>query len=571
MAINHNKLLQGYENMQLYRYGELPADRFHPIPYAELSEQDVPGVLKASYIEGGRLMQVYTEQDNHVGLIAATRLGKTTSYIMPFIMSQSGKQKKRSMLISDPKGELYRCTADKLLREGYEVKLINFRDHRHSECWNVLSPIYRKYQSAYAIYDEVRVVDTKKGLRNCFRGRIYDDENELRRDVDRAVDMAIDEVGNDIDNLAGMFVTTEDKTDPYWEDSARDVFKAFLWAMLEDSRKENLESREPCEFDIDPVTEETFSFNTMLSILEQFNDDNGSHYDDGGYFSRRGEQSMAYRLAKNNFLENGHTTRKCIMSMFNAKIAVFRDCAMRLITSCNSFDMQSIASEKPVAVFINYRDELKTHYQIISLFVQDAYRTLIEKANGMPSGKLDIPYYFILDEFGNFPAIRDFETTISACAGRNIFFVLAIQSYAQLNSVYGNSVAEIIRDNLNVHVFLGSNNPKTLEEFSEECGRHTRISPLSALSGAGEEIENYQIETIPLIPRSVLSHFEPGECIVTEANSGYVLWSRLERYYNCPELTPRRELAVSDYVCSVDPFDRKYSYVLRRKKSDGWL
>ena len=115
------------------------------------------------------------------------------------------------------------------------------------------------------------------------------------------------------------------------------------------------------------------------------------------------------------------------------------------------------------------------------------------------AGKLDIPVYFILDEFGNFPALKDFETTISACAGRNIFFILIIQSYAQLNSVYGPDVAEIIKDNLNVHIFFGSNNPSTLEAFSHECGQQTRISPLSALNGKGADIDTYHIETIPLI------------------------------------------------------------------------
>jgi type IV secretion system protein VirD4 len=254
------------------------------------------------------------------------------------------------------------------------------------------------------------------------------------------------------------------------------------------------------------------------------------------------------------------------MSTFNSKISVFRDSSIRLITSCNSFELKDIA-EGPVAVFINYRDEIKLHYQVISTFVQGAYAMLIECANNKPNGKLDVPFYFILDEFGNFPRLKDFETTISACAGRNIFFTLIMQSYAQLNSVYGNDVAEIIRDNLNVHVFMGSNNPKTLEEFSRECGEMTRVSPLSALSGNGANIENYQIEKIPVMPKSRLSHLVIGECIVTEANCGYVLWSKLERYYKCSEFTCEEVVSEKDYTCPVNPFDDKYIYYLQEEKS----
>ncbi len=161
--------------------------------------------------------------------------------------------------------------------------------------------------------------------------------------------------------------------------------------------------------------------------------------------------------------------------------------------------------------------------------------------------------------------MKDFETTISACAGRNIFFILVMQSYAQLNSVYGDSVAAIIRDNLNMHVFFGSNNSQTLDEFSKECGLITRISPVSALNGKSPEMDCYQIETIPLVPKSDLLHFSPGECIITEANCGYVLFSKLERYYLCKEFN---DLPITDekqYVGGVDPFDSCYTYKIQKR------
>ncbi|MDE7395949.1 MAG: type IV secretory system conjugative DNA transfer family protein, partial [Clostridiales bacterium] len=258
-------------------------------------------------------------------------------------------------------------------------------------------------------------------------------------------------------------------------------------------------------------------------------------------------------------------TCACILAVFNTGIAVFRDCAVRLVTSCNSFDMASIG-EGPVAIYIVYRDEVKVHYQVISLFIQDAYRYLIERASDKPNGKLDVPFYFILDEFGNVPAIKDFETTISACAGRNIWFILIIQSYAQLASVYGTAVAEIIKDNLNMHIFFGSNNPDTLEAFSHECGLQTRISPLSALNGNSADIDTYHIETIPLVPKSMLSHFQPGECIITEANSGYVMFSKLERYFLCDEFKDLKLASEKEYKCGVNPFEKRYTYTVTRRK-----
>lgn len=555
-----DNFLRGYDNTEYIHYEDSSALP-NTYAYDELDGKAVTGVLKVNRHVDGRLLQTYTVEDNHVGVIAATRLGKTTSYVIPTILSFAKQSVKRSMIISDPKGEIYRYTAETLREEGYRVILLNFRDYLHSECWNMLTPIFRKYKKIDKIIDEVTVVQTENGPRNKFRGRIYENQKELDADIARASDLLLGEVGNDIDNLSTMFIMTRRQDDPYWEDSARDVLKAFIWAMLEDSDPKNCSN---------PITEDTFSFNTILSIIATFKDDEGTYYNDNGYFTDRDKSARSYTLAKNTLIENGRPTRKCVMSTLMTKLAIFNEVAMRLITSCNSFEISEIA-DGPVAVYIDYRDELKVHYEVISLFIQDAYRFLIEQANDKPNGKLDVPVYFILDEFGNFPALRDFETTISACAGRNIFFILIIQSYAQLNNVYGEAVAEIIRDNLNVHVFFGSNNPSTLEEFSHECGQQTRISPLSALNGNGSDIETYHIETIPLVPKSMLSHFQPGECIITEANSGYVMFSKLERFYLCDEFKSLKLASEKDYACEINPFDKRYTYTVpkSRKKSSN--
>ncbi len=50
--------------------------------------------------------------------------------------------------------------------------------------------------------------------------------------------------------------------------------------------------------------------------------------------------------------------------------------------------------------------------------------------------QLKRPFYFLLDEFGNLPKFNDFDKVISACGGRNIWFLLILQSYAQLDHIY---------------------------------------------------------------------------------------------------------------------------------------
>lgn len=84
------------------------------------------------------------------------------------------------MIISDCKGEIYRATATTLRNEGYKVRLINFRDYLHSECWNPLTPIFSKYKKATAIADTVEAVDLGNGLYGYeFQGKVYKSQLDL--------------------------------------------------------------------------------------------------------------------------------------------------------------------------------------------------------------------------------------------------------------------------------------------------------------------------------------------------------------------------------------------------------
>lgn len=550
-------VLHGHEATKIVRYADLPKDFPGMVAFDDLPNISRPGVLKMCRYVGGKLTQVYSQNENHVGVIAATRLGKTTSYVVPTILSFARQKTKKSMIISDPKGEVYKNTANALREQGYDVRLFNFRDFMHSEYWNPLTKIYRAFHEAYAVDSTVKSIDTPQGRIHEYNSVTYDSISKLKETIQTVHKLELAKVDYLIDNVVCSVISVTKKDDPYWEETAREVLKACIWGLLEDSLESNTTRTR--------VSEETFSFSTILTITDSMGDD-GDGFDDHGFFTSRPPTSRALSYAKLSLLHNAPNTRKCVLSTFNTCLRLYKESTVRIITSCNSFELSELADEtKPIAVFIDYRDENKDHYKIISSFVQSAYTYLIEYANAKPHGKLDAPFYFILDEFGNFPEIKDFETVISACAGRNIFFILILQSYAQLNNVYGENVAAIIRDNLNMHVFMGSNNPETLEAFSKECGETTKIAPFSALNGNGEKIDTYHIETIPLVPKSALSNLGEGECIITEANCGYVMFTELIRFFKCDRFEAIRAQQ-DDYVSKINPLDNKYFFKPKRIK-----
>ena len=59
---------------------------------------------------------------------------------------------------------------------------------------------------------------------------------------------------------------------------------------------------------------------------------------------------------------------------------------------------------------------------------------------------------------------------VSAARSRDIRFTFIIQNFAQLNDVYGDNVAEIIKGNCGNLVYLISTEMKALEEISKMCG-----------------------------------------------------------------------------------------------------
>lgn len=537
-------LFKDYENAKI-----LSVDDYRGIhsnstfQYDELDNQEIDGIpISVTRNQQGKL-EITFIPNTHLLAIGATRSGKTTGYVIPTLNILLKKKNKPSLVISDPKQELYRENAGKFEDAGYQVIFLDFTDYNHSDCWNPLTKYYRLYNLYAHIEDEVKVVETESGVKNEFRGKVYDSHEELERDLMEIKDGYFDEVEKGITSLGLSVMPTKNSRDPFWEDSSRDLFCAILYGMLEDSINGE-------------VTEDNFSFDTLLRIFDSFTDNDRDY--DGGYFTHRNlAESRAYQLANKCIIEQAPNTRKCISSSFASHMSKFRDTSVRRITCANTFEINKLDDGKPTVIFLSYKDEESLHYEIISMFLSNLYTELIGVARKKGT-TLKRPFYFLLDEFGNLPKFNDFDKVISACGGRNIWFLLILQSYAQLNNTYGHETAEIIKDNLNTHIFFGTNNPSTKKEFSEECGYKTIISPTSALNGNGESIDRYDKDTVALVPVSDLTHLAPGECIVTQMREN-VLWSKIERCYNCPEFAG----------CNSDPeergkkiefFDKKYIY-----------
>lgn len=571
-----NAIKHGYENMTIKSYKKADVDfkDLNIVKYSDLKNTKITGLLKGCYYdENNELSLCFSKEFTHALVVASTGTGKTTSYVIPTIIAFANSKNPPSFVISDPKGELYKLTSGVLKHHGFRIVVYDINNFHvsnddgcaNSETWNNLMPIYRMYQSAFEIENQVEIVETPEGCRNKFMGQIYESQEKLDAQIRQKREIILDEVKHLAEDIVNeLYSDKRTAHDMFWVEKGKDVFLAFLWGMLEDSRQETKNTNTKVK--TPEITEETFNYNTLFkifSILQRSTPDYGMfrrrNFTDYKYFTGRDiATSVAYQYAANSFLIEADVTRAGVLSHFDNLIEIYRNSIIRRITVTNSIDFDEFHQE-PTAIFLKYEDQKDTHYRFLTLFIQDLYKHFIEYASKQPIQKLERPFFFLLDEFGSLPKIPSYENVISACRSRNIFFQLIIQSYAQLNNVYGEDISTIIRDNMNVHYFIGSNNFLTLRDFSEECGKFTRISPLSALSGKANTIENYQLETLPLVPISTLSKLNQGECYITEVNCGYVMLSMLTRSYQCKEfLQEMKKYPCEEYKSNVKPFDEKF-------------
>ncbi len=344
----------------------------------------------------------------HNLVIGATGSGKSVCVVKPLVNLLS--KKGESMIITDPKGEIYEYAGEFLKSQGYRIIVLNFRSPENGNSWNPLTLPYTYY---------------KEGNK--------DKGTELLEDV--ALNILYDK---------------DSKSDPFWEKSAADYFSGLTLGLFQDAteREVNLNS-----------------INVMSTIGEERR---GANTYVKEYFQMKGEDSSAYIFASNT-INAPNETKGGILSTFRQKIRQFSTKeSLSEMLSYSDFDMRDIGKQK-TAVFMLIHDEKKTYHGLMTIFIKQCYECLIDCAqkNG---GKLEYRTNFILDEFANMPPLKDVDAMVTAARSRDIRFTFIIQNFAQLNDVYGEQVAQVIKGNCGNLVYLISTELKALEEISKMCG-----------------------------------------------------------------------------------------------------
>lgn len=528
----------GLENSRFMNDKERDAN-FPQTSFARLNTVKKDGIPVGAVYDKKKGLTVNIASPMHALVIGATGSGKTTGFVNPMIQVLAASAAGSSMICTDPKGELFQLHSKKLQERGYRVMVLDLRDPYSSFRWNPLEEIYDNYQryveigkgifrrtdsvseSGLALHDPI------EGYGDTwyeYRDTAYADGEKLAVTLKTERQKIYDEVYEDLNDLISVICPIESADDPVWEKGARSIIMAVILAMLEDSENPEL-----------GMTKEKFNFYNVNKAIGN-SDNNFAELRD--YFAGRSPLSKAVNLSR-QVLSAAENTLASYMSIAFDKLSVFNDEGICSLTSATDIDPGMFA-DGPTALFLKIPDEKDTRHALAAVFILCIYKALIKKASAREDLSLPRNVYFILDEFGNMPKIEKFDKMITVGRSRKLWFTMIVQSYAQLNNVYGDTVADILKSNCGFKMFIGSNDIDTCKEFSELCGNMTiSTTSVSSSSGSREGELSYssQLQTRPLIYPSDLqklnNRVNTGNAIIVTFGN-YPLKTKFTPSYLCP-------------------------------------
>lgn len=402
--------------------------------------------LYEGYERGGYPLYTDTKKmlvstdDTHMGGSGMTGSKKTRSLLFTTICNiATSKGEKQSMIVHDTKGNVGEYVYDLLEEQGYNVIVLNFRDTEKSDHFNPLDVVTDAYSKG----------DVKKALRK------------------------LGDIGNQL-VVPGL----EKEDDKYWQTTTATYHDGLYKAMA------LLSNYDKAVVNYDNI----ISLHNLLAENKAF---------------RRGLMSKLQELGAidtiNNLdavWDNASETSKNLISMINNPFKTLQ--GVSNIMHKSDFTAEDLVN-KATCVFIITPDESKEYNFIVSLFIKILYGELIEISSKCENATLKRTVHFLIDEFASLPKIEDFDSIISASRSRNIRFLLIYQTFAQLRSIYSETGAKNILNNLGTLVCFRSNDPELEDILRNSVGLRTLP---------------YSNRDVEVIPRGTLRTLKKGEAII---------------------------------------------------------
>ncbi len=424
---------------------------------------------------------VTSPRDSHIGILGTTGSGKSRRVMVPSILMQA--KTGTSMVITDPKGELYRFTANDLKKMGYNIHSINLRNPSRGSRWNPLSYVEKYYRSP-SVEDRDKAEVMLMDIANVLKGNIHSSK------------------------------------DIFWEQASSNLFLGISQMILEKGEPGTL------------TFENVFNVGREM-LLEVLNNKANAMNDDYNrpkprltrYFDSLSDFNPIKRNLSMMFMKDSDRLVESILMTFVTMLNPYiSQEALSDLTCRSEIEFEDIG-QRPTALYLLLPDDSAALYPFAAIMVKQIYSVLIRQAdeNTANGGRLNNEVFFFLDEFGTIcgsnagSVIPDFPMMMSAGRSRGFRFVIVCQSIGQLSVNYSSQEADTILGNCDTLLYLNSRDMATIERFQRQIGKY--ISP-----NTGREM--------PLISTQDLQKIELGRLLVINKCCG-PYWGQLKDFTEC--------------------------------------
>ena len=330
---------------------------------------DSGGIVVGMEKHGNREILYCIGDDTHTLTIGATRSGKTRCLVVQSICSLALAGE--SLVISDPKAELYDYTAGYLKKLGYEIICLDFKNPEKSTRYNLLQPVI----------DAVR-----------------------EKDMERAEMYAWD--------ITNILVGDNTSNEKIWENGEKStIAAAILCVVVDNAKRPQYQNLTNVYWFIAEMSKAVGGKSPMSEYMKKLDSNHPAR-------ALMSIAEVAPSRTKGSFDTSALTT-----------LRLFTSRSVYSITHKSDYNIADIGRKKQ-ALFLILPDEKTTYYPIASLMVSQLYELLVRQSD-MRGGRLIRRVNFVLDEFGNFTKLNDFTNKLTVAGGRGVRFNLFLQSFEQ--------------------------------------------------------------------------------------------------------------------------------------------
>lgn len=547
---------------------------------------------------------------SHNIVVGTSRSGKGQTTVIPMIDILSRAQKQSSLVVNDPKGELYAAASETLRKRGYNVYLLNLADGSQGMAYNPLQLIVRSWLQGdtegamqlvnsltYTLYHEENAGANSwvyEGAQKAVNGMII----ALIEYCIRTKQIEKITLNNIIDmvNEMGTVDYAKDPNDPYTKTNILDEFfkhlkqgsiakrefgstsfsgekakgsiystivqKLSIFSMPKMARmtSKNSIALKSVGFPkyINLELDKTYANRRLQLIFLDKNKKLKARYTVKASFGGFVEYNFADTLQSGEYMliRFLNSDGKKLISSYKLKISSKTD-EVKLKQLKNTLKAQNVKmhySDKPTAIFMKIPDYDSSNNALASIFTSQLYSELAKQCSFVAGGKTIKRVHYIFDEFGNMLPIKDMDQIMTVSAGRNMLFTLIIQSYQQLFARYGREKGQVIKENGQNQILIKSTDDKTNQEFSREVGNKTvEGSNVNKSMMNTSQSVNVSADSVPLISTERLKDLMAGESVVLRPLYRQDLKGRSIRPF--PIFNTKELLMPYAYTFLTDEFD----------------